>query len=259
MTNREIYKFENFTIEKYTSLVKLAINNGFDFIGYKEDYLSNSKQILWRHDVEFSPFVALEMAQIEADLGVKSTYFFQLHGELYNTLEKEVSLIVHKIKELGHDIGLHFDSHYFGINDEKELSKFLRMDADYFENIFGYEITVFSFHNTNKFTLSCDENKYAGILNVYSKYLKSNFEYCADSTGFWRYENLEDVLKNPKVNKLQVLTHDSMWSKDILSPRQRVFHSIDENAKRQKKWYDHTLFEFGAKNIDSDEMFYKTT
>ncbi len=82
---------------------------------------------------------------------------------------------------------------------------------------------------------------------------KENFDYCADSTGYWRFEPLDDVLKNHEIKNLQVLTHDSMWSNDVLPPRRRVYEAIDVNAKRQKEWYDKTLFNFGAKNVDWKE------
>jgi hypothetical protein len=233
----------------------LALENGFQFSGFPDEHDTDTKEIIWRHDVEFSPFTALRMAEIEAEKGIKATYFFQLHGELYNLLEKEVTLLAHRIIELGHDIGLHFDSHYFNITNETELEKYLKIDAAYFNNIFHYELKSFSFHNTNKFTLSCEQNSYGGLINVYSKYFKEKFTYCADSTGYWRFEPLDTVLKNTEIHKLQVLTHDSMWSELVQSPRQRVFQSIDSNAQRQKKWYDRTLHEFGAHNIDWDQIY----
>jgi hypothetical protein len=255
MTNQEKYKFEEFTIENYKNKLLLAKENGFQFSSFHSDHELNFKEILWRHDVEFSPLVALQMAEIETKEGIKATYFFQLHSELYNLLEKEISKIVFRIIELDHDIGLHFDSHYFDIKNETELEKYLKMDKDYFNTVFRYKLRAFSFHNTNRFTLSCEKNCYAGLVNVYSRYFKENFSYCADSTGYWRFEPLNEVLKNPKTHKLQVLTHDSMWSEFVQSPRQRVFQSIDSNAQRQKNWYDNTLHEFGAKNIDWENIY----
>lgn len=254
MTNREKYRFEEFTLINYRKLLKIAKENNFKFSSYSESHSNDSKQILLRHDVEFSPFIALEMAKIETEECVKATYFFQLHSETYNVLEKEISNIVFKVKSLGHDIGLHFDSHYFDVTNEEELEKYLKLDTQYFNTIFNTNIEVFSFHNTNPFFLSCDKENYAELINVYSLKLKNKFSYCADSTGFWRYDRLEDVLNNPKIQKLQVLTHDAMWSDEILSPRQRVFKSIDDNAHRVKQWYDEILKKFGAKNIDWNEI-----
>jgi hypothetical protein len=190
------------------------------------------------------------MSEIENKENVKTTYFFQLHSEFYNVLEKHYSDIVHKIRSYGHDIGLHFDTHYFGIHSEKDIDKYLKIDKKYFESIFNLKLKAFSFHNTNKFILSCKRKTYAGLLNVYSDYFMHDFAYCADSTGFWRYEILEDVLKDARTRKIQVLTHDAMWQNKILPPRQRVFKAIDTRAEYLKKFYDNILKTYGAKNID---------
>jgi hypothetical protein len=250
--NERKYRFDDFTINNYRTIIQTAKKNEYQFSFFHEPYLRDTRQILWRHDVEFSPFIALQMAEIEATEGVKATYFFQLHAEFYNLLEKAISEIVLKIKSYGHDIGLHFDSHYFNVTNEKNLEKYLALDTRFFNEIFNMDIKVFSFHNTNDFILSCENDRYAGLINVYSKYFKEKFSYCADSTGYWRYERLADVLNNPEVHRLQVLTHDAMWSRETLPPRQRVFLSIDENARRIQQWYDDTLKKFGAKNIDWD-------
>jgi len=251
-SNCELYRFGDFTLDNYRELVALALGNGFVFSRYDDSFLSGTRQILWRHDVEFSPFVALEMAQIEAALGARSTFFFQLHGETYNVLERAVSDVVLQVLALGHSVGIHFDAHYYGVDSEQDLDRYLELDRGYFEAVFRTEIKVFSFHNTNPFILSCEKGSYAGMINVYSRYFKENFSYCADSTGYWRYERLHDVLNDPEIAKLQVLTHDAMWSREVLSPRKRVFHSIDCNAQRVKRWYDATLNRFGARNVDDE-------
>ena len=255
MKNIEKYRFKDFTISNYQKIIQTAKRNNFKFSFFYDSHSNNTKHLLWRHDVEFSPFIALKMAEIEVEEMVKATYFFQLHGEFYNVLEKEISEIVFKIKSLGHDIGLHFDSHYFDITNEKDLEKYLTLDTQYFNAIFGTDIKVFSFHNTNPFILSCEKENYAGLINVYSRFFKDHFNYCADSTGYWRYEHLVDVLNDTNIQNLQVLTHDAMWSDEILAPRQRVFNSVEENALRVKRWYDKTLSKFKAKNIDWEKVY----
>lgn len=251
MTNREKYNFDYFTISHYKELVQLAKDQGFQFILHKDEFVPERKDIIWRHDVEFSPDIALQMAEIEHELGVQATYFFQIHSEFYNTFERYMSDILRKIQSLGHHIGLHYDSHYYDVQDEETLERTIRQDKAYFEQVFDLELDTFSFHETTPFILGCQKDMYGGMLNVYSKKIKSNYKYCADSTGFWRYEILDEVLRDPSVQHLQVLTHDAMWSETVLSPRQRVRISIQANADRVKKQYDDILVRFGAKNIDN--------
>ena len=80
MTNREKYKFDDFTFTNYRKLIQLAKAQGFEFILHKDDFKAERKDIIWRHDVEFEPDLALKMAQIEHEEGVQATYFFQLHS-----------------------------------------------------------------------------------------------------------------------------------------------------------------------------------
>ena len=266
MTNRERYDFDCFTLGNYSRMVELALARGFEFDFYKDDYDWSKKIILWRHDVEFSPYIALEMAKIEARLGVKATYFFQTHAETYNLFERSISDIALEVKSLGHEIGLHFDSHYwnrgFRFNAEAQrrrecvgverLEGCIEKDARYFEDCLEIRPRVFSFHCTDDFIKGCGAHDYGGLMNVYSDFFKTRFAYCADSTGFWRYERLEDRLRDEAIKHLQVLTHDAMWSREVLSPRKRVFAAIEERAVKTREWYDAALVRFGAKNIDDE-------
>lgn len=250
MSNREKYRFDYFTIDNYENIVRLAKEQGFTFITHADGYIEDRKEVIWRHDVEFSPDIALKFAQIENKYGVKAIYFFQIHSEFYNIFEKYMTRILYQIKNLGHEIGLHFDAHYYGIGSEAELNEYIRLDKKYFERVFGLKIRIFSFHNTTPFILSCENYKYGDLINVYSSYFKTRYKYCADSTGYWRYEILDEVLKDQNIRHLQVLTHDAMWSEDILSPRKRVRKSIQCNADRIKDQYDKILTDFEANNID---------
>lgn len=250
MTNREIYNFDYFTIDHYREIVQLARDLGFEFILHKDKFEDCRKDIIWRHDVEFSPLQALKMARIENELGVKTTYFFQTHSENYNIFEKYFSDILREIASLGHHIGLHFDSHYWGVNNESSLNKCIEIDKDYFNKVFDLNIDTFSFHNTTPFVLHSEEYMYGGLINSYAKFFKENYRYCADSTGYWRYEILDEVLRDTNTRHLQVLIHDAMWSDEVMSPRKRVMFSIQENADRVKRFYDEDLIRFGAKNID---------
>lgn len=232
MTNREKYRFDDFTFENYRKLIQLAKAKGFLFILHKDDFVPERKDIIWRHDVEFEPDIALKMAKIEAEIGVKATYFFQLHSPYYNVVDSHYREVFYQIKNLGHCVGLHFDSTYWGITDENQLNDYIILDKEYFEKNMDVEIDTFSFHNTTPFTQSCLEYKYGGLINVYSSFFKKNYNYCGDSLGYWRFDRLEDVLNDGNVKHLQVLTHDANWSDEVLSPRKRFAKIMHDHADR---------------------------
>lgn len=137
MTNREKYHFDDFTLANYKRLVQMAVDKGFQFILHKDEFVANRKDVIWRHDVEFEPDIALKMAQIEHDLGVQATYFFQLHSPFYNVAEPHYREVFHQIKDLGNCVGLHFDSAYWGITDESQLNDYIILDKEYLEKNMG--------------------------------------------------------------------------------------------------------------------------
>lgn len=256
MSNREKYKFDDFTLGNYKRLIDLAKDRGFEFILHKDDFIADRKDVIWRHDVEFSPDIALKMAEIEKEAGVQATYFWQLHSDYYNTVSHYFTRLLKKIKSLGHHIGLHFDCHYYNIKSETQLDKYIIRDKEFLEDALGDDIVIdtFSFHNTNAFVLNCKAYRYGSLINVYSSYFQEHYSYCADSTGIWRYDRLEDVLNNDNVQHLQVLTHDGMWSEHVMSPHKRILTCIQSEADRQKWSYVLQLPKTGNINVDDDEI-----
>lgn len=250
-SNSELYKFSDFTFDNYRKLIQLA-KTRFRFVNYNIDFEKKTNFIIWRHDVEFSVRNACRLAQIEKEENVKSTFFLQLHSEYYNVLDKRnIDSIRKNIIESGHSIGLHFDIHYHEIGDSRHIDKYLLKDKEILEDIFKVSLQSFSFHNTNSFILNCENDYYGGLVNVYSRRIK-NIPYCSDSLGYWRYERLQDMLENRSIKKLQVLTHDAMWSEKALSPRQRIRRSIQQDADDLMVYYDNYLLRFGHKNIDEN-------
>ena len=232
MTNREKYHFDDFTLDNYKRLVQMAVDKGFQFILHKDEYVPERKDIIWRHDVEFEPDIALIMAEIETELEVSASYFFQLHSPFYSVIEPHYRDVFHRIRDLGHCVGLHFDSAYWGITDESQLNNYIILDKEYLEKNVGVEVDTFSFHNTTPYTQSCLEYRYGGLINVYSSYFKEHYNYCSDSLGYWRFERLEDVLNDENVLHLQVLTHDGNWADEVLSPRKRYSKVFHDHAER---------------------------
>ena len=115
----------DFTIDNYKKCINLA-KEKYEFIDYGQ-INQKEKFILWRHDCDCSLNRALELAKIENDLKIKSTYFIYIHSSFYNVFEKNQSKIIYDILSLGHDMGLHFDADYYGINNVNDLNIKVRL------------------------------------------------------------------------------------------------------------------------------------
>lgn len=238
------YYEEDFTENNYQILLKMILYEAvfYEEIKHKEHFA------LWRHDIDFSVHRANKLAKIEKKNNINATYFLQLGSYFYNVFEQEIKELIFEIKELGHEIALHFDPTQYHIKKKDDLEKCLVYEKNILQTLFDTKIKVFSFHNPTAEILKYNDFKYADMINTYAKYFKEEVQYCSDSNGCWRHKRLEDFLAQ-KYDKIQVLTHPGWWQKDIMSPRKRIQRCIDGRADKLAKKYDKALEEFGRENI----------
>ncbi|PPJ63035.1 hypothetical protein [Cuspidothrix issatschenkoi] len=242
--------FEDFTELQYRYLLQIAKQNWkiIDFY----DYQNPAKVCLWRHDLDLSIHRAYRLAQIEFEEGIKATYFIHLHNEFYNFFENENIELLLKIKDLGHDFGLHFDPNFYAsrLTNYQDLLDWLQFEREILQKNFNLKIHVFSWHNPDIGNwLNIEEDEIGGMINTYGRYFKENYAYCSDSNGYWRFRRLKDVLESGEDKKLQVLTHPGWWTPEIMSPRDRISRCIDGRAKKQHQKYDDSLKKVGRENI----------
>lgn len=96
----------DFTITAYRRILESLLQHGYDFIRFDES-LSNKhckKSTILRHDVDLLPFNSLRTAKLEAELGIKGTYYFRTVPESWN------EDIIERIAKLGHEIGYHYEN-----------------------------------------------------------------------------------------------------------------------------------------------------
>ncbi len=251
MTNAERYHFADFTRDNYRRLLRLAAER-YVFRTFA-DFDRGERFVIWRHDVDCSMHGALKFARIEADEGVRATYFVDFHSEFYNLLEREISNGVQAIARLGHAVGLHFDSHYYDVQDEGRLERLVDLEKRLVEQLFERECAAVSFHISTPFTESCRRERYAGLINANAEYFKSEVGYCSDSNGYWRFRRLQDVLTAAADERLQVLTHPELWQEQVMSPRQRIDRCIEGRAASTRRWYAEVLAKAGRVNVDWDD------
>ena len=242
--------FQDFTEDEYRRLLKIA-KDKWEFIFFP-DCRQDRKVCLWRHDVDVSVHRAYQLAKIEAEEGVRTTYFIHLHSAFYNAFEAEVASLIRRILELGHCLGLHFDPDFYAVPlpNTKVFQDWLMFEKGVLERVFQTKVHVFSLHNPDiDAWVPTIKDEIGGLVNAYSNYLRKNYVYISDSNGYWRFQRLQDVLTAGKVDKLHVLTHPVWWTSEPMSPRARISRCIIGRATRQHKRYDEALRKAGRKNI----------
>jgi len=222
------YRVEDFTIEKYRKFLNDA-KKRYVFSSF-ESLPVNQPHILLRHDLDLSISAGHKIAIIENELGISATYFVLLHSPFYNLLEAKNFILVKEILKLGHNLGFHFDSHFYNISNEDELNEKISFEKDLLNNLFNVDIQVFSFHLTNKFTIQSRNYYYGDLINAYSDIFQTQYEYCSDSYGVWRHKRLFDLISETKSKKLQILTHPEWWIHDAILPEARIKNIIDQKV-----------------------------
>lgn len=176
---------------------------------------------LMRHDVEFSLGRALQMAELEAEYNIPSTFFIQVKNAAYNPLAPLNAKIVRRIRELGRQVGLHFYITDIVAGDEQELLRQLAFQRMILEEALGEKVDRFSFHRPPLWVLKLDLTGKTDLINAYApqffELTESGMEvqhikYMADSQHHWKYGHPLDDRKHYK--KFQILAHPDEWSPD---------------------------------------------
>ncbi|WP_342598762.1 hypothetical protein MHB48_14950 [Psychrobacillus sp. FSL H8-0483] len=201
-----------FTIKAYIKLLDLLRHKGYYFCLYRESE-TVKKSVIIRHDVDFSLDKALEMARIEQDLAVKSTYFILLSTNFYNVFSKESFEKLKQIESLGHEIGLHFDEKRYKIHTIEDMQKSVELEAEVLGKLLNTDINVVSMHRPSKLVLENDIQFHKLINSYSSKYFKS-MKYVSDSRMNWREDPIETI-ESGKYEKLHILTHPFWYSTEI--------------------------------------------
>lgn len=129
------------------------------------------------HDIDILPVYALSMAKMEYQLGIKSTYYIHLHSEFYNPLSPESLKQFRAIRDLGHELALHYNTNY-----ESDTFKLLET-LSFFKTMFNTNSDKVSRH----FVDLSDKINIPYWLTDRGEYIKNNnYHYVADSGGWFR-------------------------------------------------------------------------
>ena len=159
-----------FTYDAYENLVSKLEKYGYRFASY-HDYKSLEKCVIMRHDIDYSLQKSVELAELENQLGIQSTYFALLSSPFYNIASKDAVKKIKKIQNAGHEIGLHFDEmNYDGFEYDRigGVKKAIYREIDLMSSILDCDIRSVSMHRPSSKTLQANYDL-GMIVNSYSK------------------------------------------------------------------------------------------
>ncbi|HCQ02039.1 MAG TPA: hypothetical protein DIT99_15710 [Candidatus Latescibacteria bacterium] len=223
------------TFMNYRHQIHQFLAHDYLFVSFPEAPLLLNKQqrfLIMRHDIDFDLKRALCFAEMEAELGVKSTYFFLLRTDHYNVFSREGTDIVNRILGLGHDMGLHFDcAAYDEDADERSLASACRFEALMLENWFKYPVSIVSYHRPNQLVMTGDAALSYPLLHTYMKIFTMDIQYYSDSRGQWQFgfPSASDAFMQGR--PMHILVHPIWWHEQPVPPYQTLLSYVDTQVE----------------------------
>ena len=204
---------DRFDYKEYNTILDL-LTKGRENLTFSDmhHHRDISRFFLLRHDIDYSLESALQMAQHEAERGIRATYFLLLSSENYNLLSGEASLFPRKLIELGHEVGLHYDVQALQKRSMSkiDLSNQLAWEIGILSNLTGSPILSIAMHNPSIYGDDpfIHTNDY---INAYDPAFSQEIDYFSDSCGAWRDHAYNAFNNNNLPEKLQILIHPFLW------------------------------------------------
>lgn len=209
---------------KYKAFLKAFLGKGFYFKKFEEFNVNDNCQVILRHDVDFSVQMAVQMATLEKDLGVRSTYYFLLASDSYNLFSRENSDSIKSIQDMGHSVGLHFDPTVY--LDEQNGFEY---ELDLFERQFGKMLSM-SFHRPSKSVLEGIDWLPKRIIGSYQDKFFTEIAYISDSQGAFRYGHPFEHEAFILCRNMQLLIHPLWWMTDGSLPLEKIQQFLKINT-----------------------------
>jgi hypothetical protein len=198
----------SFGLSHYGELLEAAREGGYRFALFDRE--PKAGDLLLRHDVDLALEPAIEMAELEAELGIGATYFLMTRSELYNLDAPSGDATLERLKALGHRVGLH------GVYPDATLDG--RFDP------------ILAWHTPEPeyMTLPIE-----GVVNVMQAGYFDPDHYRSDSNKHWRHGCPHDQLARGEFEWLQLLVHPELWVCPGETMRETMLALLDAERERR--------------------------
>jgi hypothetical protein len=203
--------FDRFTLQDYDALLQLLREDRANlcFADHRQPMAGlPSRFFILRHDVDFSPEAALQMARFEAERGIRATYFLLLSSPHYNLLSEESRIVPRRLVELGHEVGLHYDVQAMAAGGD--LGEALRTEVQVLSALTGRPVFSIAMHNPSLH----GEDPFrttAPFINAYADRFTKDVAYHSDSCGAWRDSTYDALRTRALPPRVQLLIHPFFW------------------------------------------------
>lgn len=202
-----------FSPDTYCLLLETLAESGYRFSTFSEEADRqygglSGKWCLLRHDVDVSMDYALDMARIERQYGVRSTYFLMPRSPMYNLMSRHSTAAMKELLDLGHEVGLHFDAGCLR-RQGMTLEEDIRFELDMLSSLSGQCVRAFSFHQPSEEAIR-SRITIPGVINTYHPDHLGDFKYISDSNRVWRDMDPFEFARYG-FERVHILIHPIWW------------------------------------------------
>ncbi len=198
----------SFSLSNYKHLIDALGREGFAFRTVSEMESGESASVYLRHDIDFSIRLCLPMAELENELGVRSTYYVLLKGP-YSLANEETKRALERIRNLGHEVGLHYDLSRYP-EDEALWQRTLREEVGVLEGLVGEPIRTVTLHEPHR-AKQDPFREGSEWVHPHNSRFQEGLLYVSDSCRAWRDETLLQAFGDSPPERLLLLTHPELW------------------------------------------------
>lgn len=222
---------KDFTLSTYRQLLSAIIKGGYSIVTFEDwcDNKAHGRYVILRHDVDLNANNSLVVARIEAEMGIRASYYFRVIPQ------SNIPSVIMEIADLGHEIGYHYeDLSLFKGDRDKSIEHFERQ-LTYFRQFYPvrticmhgspaskwdnrdlwktFNYTDFGIVGEPYFDLLSSENERAG-----------NLLYLTDTGRMWdgdKYNVRDKIRTNKRIASQSQTGLDKTMRKDIYSAGNR--------------------------------------
>jgi hypothetical protein len=195
--------------------------------------MNDDVKLYLRHDVDFSPKKAVEMAEREHKMSIgPACYYFMVSSDFYNIADKENRRIVSQILDMGHSIGLHYDLSVLPVDDQERSMRILG-EVQLLETMFDIKINSIVAHKPSSGFIPSDILiEVLSLVGLNDPHVRlQNYKYISDSGMNFR-EDPFDALKFHKLIHLNI--HPEWWDNKEGTYQDRIFDLGLDDILKQK-------------------------
>ena len=196
-----------FDLREYGRLLERLQQVGYALRPVAEMRDESSQRVAFlRHDLDFSLEAALPMAELEASLGARSTYYVLLKGP-YDVMSPSGRDRVRAIRAAGHSVGLHYDLRDY---PEHDLEMRLHHEVATLADILDAPVVDIALHEPHR-NQGDPFRSLPGLIHPHDPRWAEGLLYVSDSCRAWRDETLLRCFLPEPPERLLLLTHPALW------------------------------------------------